>query len=247
MARELLQHPALMAELRNYLQSYRGEFFFGNTAADVQTISGQTRESTHSFDLPLRKSDQSPWEKLLTTHPTLSYAIKLSPEQGAFIAGYICHLQADWMWVEEIFVPVFGLSSKLAAFPKRLYLHNVLRAYMDRQIQPALNNGVWESFQQIKPDKWLPFVADSCLQEWIDCLAGQLQPGREIKTVDVFSKRQGIPPGEYTRLISSDQLMNEEIFSHISRDKLKEFEQRLLAANLSLLQAYLQDVLSLVD
>lgn len=220
------------------LSEYRAEFLLGNTAPDVQVISGQPREATHFFTLPLRLNERLPWEGLLSDHAALAHPGQIPPAQAAFIAGYLCHLQADYLWATDIFVPVFGMRSEWESFSRRLYLHNVLRAYMDREILPELNNGTGSSLVRATPEGWLPFVQDSYLYEWRDLLTAQLMPGAKSQTVEVFARRQGIPPEEFYRLLSSPERMDQELFAHLPRQQLEAYHQRILIENLSLLEHY---------
>ncbi len=163
---EVLQHPSLEPAVRRLLEDQRGEFLFGNTAPDVQVVSGQPREITHFFDLPIHPNDPPAWLHMQQRYPELSGRTALLPSRRAFLAGYMCHLQADWNWVMKIFMPVFGLRSHWETFGKRLYLHNVLRSYLDREYLPNLSNGSTACLGSAQPDGWLPFVDDRYLLEW---------------------------------------------------------------------------------
>lgn len=239
-AEELLSHPGLALEARSLLGAQRGAFLLGNTAPDVQVISRQARQETHFFDLPLRPGTRPPWEELLAEHPSLAQAHALPEPQAAFLTGYLCHLQADWLWVKGVFVPVFGLRSRWETFPRRLVLHNVLRAYLDRQILPSLTNGTGSSLVSAEPAGWLPFVADEHLRQWRDYLAGQLRPAASIQTIEVFATRQGVAPEEFYRLIDSEDEMERQVFTHIPRQSLEDYHQRLMDENLQLIHAILQ-------
>jgi hypothetical protein len=208
----------------------------------VQVISRQPRQDTHFFDLPLRSVKRTPWQQLFSAYPSLRQADRLPPAQAAFLAGYLCHLQADWLWVKEIFVPVFGMHSPWGTFPQRLYLHNVLRAYQDRQILPSLTNGTSASMRQAAPVGWLPFVEDEHLRQWRDLLVSQLRPEAPSQTVEVFAARQGIPPDEFYRLLDSEEAMEREVFARVPRQTLDLYRQRLVAENLSLLEMYLRSI-----
>lgn len=241
-AEELLQHPALPAKISSFLDKHQGAFLFGNTAPDVQVVSGQPREATHFFRLPIRSADQYAWEVCLHEHPDLAKCLRMFTAQAAFLAGFLCHLQADWIWVSDVFVPYFGLYKMWGTFPQRLYLHNVLRSYLDRDILPALSNGVRSHLGKAIPKHWLSFVRDEHLLQWRDFLSGQLQPGAKIKTVDVFARRQGISPDEYYDLLNSEEQMDQQVFAHIPRESLERYRQRLVEANLGLLREYLGDL-----
>ena len=238
-AENLLGHPDLSETARSFLLQNRAAFLFGNTAPDVQVISGQPREATHFFELPIHAADQPAWDRFLKTHPSLASPGVLPAAQAAFLAGYLCHLQADWLWVLQVFAPVFGPACSWASFDHRLYLHNVLRAYLDRDIPLALPDGMSALLSAAVPMRWLPFVDDLHLCTWRDKLAGQLQPGAAVQTVEVFAVRQGLSPAAYYRLLASDDNMDEEIFSRLPRQNLDAYRQQLIAWNVRLLKGYL--------
>jgi hypothetical protein len=235
LAEELLEGNGLRAAQKALLEEEQGAFLLGNVAPDVQVISGQARQETHFFTLPIRHNRLTPWETLLQSHPQLADLANLPTAQAAFLAGYLCHLQADWLWITEIFVPVFGMRSTWGTFERRLYLHNVLRAYLDQSLLPDLDHGIGLRLQQAAPERWLPFVGDADLHHWRDFLAGQLQPGGKTWTVEVFANRQGHSPEEYYRLIGSEEAMEQSIFSHLPRQTLDDFRLRLVRENRKLL------------
>lgn len=237
-AYELLEHIELPTKIRSQLTSNINTFLFGKTAPDVQVVSGQSREATHFFTLP-PDSKTPAWERLIATYPALADASTLPEGQTAFLAGYFCHLQADETWITELFLPIFGPDADWADFRKRLYLHNVLRIYLDKQVLDTLPPETSTHLQATSPNNWLPFVEDMHFSEWRDYLAEQLLPGAAVHTIDVFADRQGLAPEEFMDILSSDVQMEEEIFTHISRNRLGEFRQNLLAKNLQLLQTYL--------
>ena len=238
-AQDLLRGPALTEPARRFLAGQPGAFLFGNTAPDVQNLSGQARTATHFFDLPIHPGVEAPWELLLKQHPRLSHPEHLSAAQAAFIAGYLCHLRADWDWVQEIFFPVFGPLSTWGTFRQRLYYHNVLRAYLDIRLLPELRDGMADRLEAVEPAGWLPFVADRHLVAWRDLLSPQFRPDAAAQTVEVFAARQGIPSADYYALLNSEASMQAEIFSHLPYPRIEAYRQRLLAASARLVEDYL--------
>ncbi|MBP1693351.1 MAG: zinc dependent phospholipase family protein [Chloroflexi bacterium] len=241
-AEEILKQPDLPGQSGTFLQSHRGAFLLGNTAPDVQTLSGQDRQATHFFDLPIIGGEIPPWSRLLSVYPELTQPGLLSGDQAAFLAGYLCHLQADWNWVIRIFSPVFGPGSHWRNYRHRLYLHNVLRSYLDSQILPELVPHMASDLSQAAPDRWLPFVDDYYLVQWRDLLAGQLCEGCQANTVEVFAARQGVSPQDYYDLLQSEERLELEIFSRLPRPGLVEYRQNLLMDNVLLLANYLEGV-----
>lgn len=242
-AQDLIAHPELSPDIRGFLQEHAGPFLLGNTAPDVQGISGQSRRATHFFNVPIQSGAQVPWERLLVEYPSLIHSSDLKPARAALIAGYFCHLQADWLWVLNIFRPVFGPDQSWDTFSKRLYLHNVLRAYIDRDVVQSLSRELMNTLIPIEPAGWLPFIQDVHLNEWRDYLVYQLQPGKDVKTVEVFASRHGIEAHEFYTLIQSEARMEEQVFNRLARQRLVAYRRQLLDQNLELLQDYLDATL----
>ena len=69
-AKEFLELPGLSPEVRQSLQAELPAFLLGNIAPDVQTISGQPREATHFFPVPLGRAPPA-GERLLAEYPAL--------------------------------------------------------------------------------------------------------------------------------------------------------------------------------
>lgn len=240
-ADELLEQSRLDPKVRNLLNKYSNEFMFGNTAPDVQVVSGQTREDTHFYTIPPEDSTPA-WRHMLVAHPELVNIGHLQPGQYAFLAGYICHLQADEKWIVELFLPIFGPDADWADFQQRLYLHNVLRTYMDQQVITTMPADTSARLQSSYPDNWLPFVEDRHLLEWQEYLATQLKPGAQVKTAEVFAQRQGLPAEDFTEMLKSESRMDDEIFIHLPRERLVEFRASLVAENVQLINNYLETV-----
>ncbi len=239
LAEDLLVHPELPATIRTLLVEQRSAFLMGNTAPDVQNISGQSRELTHFFDLPIWPRTCPAWEKMLIQFPGLSHVNAMGAAQVAFLAGYLCHLQVDWWWVLKIFAPIFGPTALWSTFSQRLFLHNVLRSYLDQDCLDRLPLGIDRSLQTVIPSSWLPFVQDEYLEQMRDWLVSQLQPGASVQTVEVFAQRQGISPQAYYDLIQSETRMEEEILSRLPVRLLEFYREQVIDENVGLLKSYL--------
>jgi hypothetical protein len=237
-AEDMLEHPRLMPSVRRVLDQELPAFLFGQVAPDVQVISGQKRESTHFYSLPARPEAVPPWERILQYYPELN-CDPAKPQKCAFIAGYLCHLQADWFWSGRIFEPYFGPRANWKDFRERLYLHNVLRAYLDFGVLQTLNGEVRTGLSRATLQDWLPFVEKHHLQTWRDFLADQLKPGAAIQTVEVFAARQGISVEAYYQLIQADDEMQRQIFDFLPRQCLDDYHAMLINANLALMNDYL--------
>ena len=238
LAQRLLDDAALPAAIRDRLRAQRGAFLFGNTAPDVQTVSGQLREATHFFVIPWT-SEPRPHKALFELHPYLGFPKNLPSDQAAFIAGYICHLWLDVVWVRDIYLPGFGPDAHWGAnLHERHVYHNILRAWCDRHDQGRLNGAIGTVLSLINPINWLPFTADRYLVQWRDVLAPQFQPGANIRTVEVFAGRGGVPPEKFHQVLDSPVEMDRHIFAHASPEKIEKFYRDGYAQMAELIAAY---------
>jgi hypothetical protein len=227
-------------ETRCFLRQNRAAFLFGNTAPDVQVISGQLRQATHHFPYPIPAGQPPPDQVMLAAYPQLQDCQRLSPAQAAFIAGYLCHLHADWLWVAQIYSPIFGPGACQGEISRCAYLHNVLRAYLDRRVIPLLLQDTGACLEQVSPAGWLPFTEDRFLCQWRDFLASQLKPPVVVQTVEVFAARQGLSVEAFYRLLDSEERMEQEVFIHLSRSQLDAYRARLLQESVLRLRRYLE-------
>jgi len=247
LAEEILRGDVFPPTVRRLLIQQRSSFLLGNTAPDVQTVSGQRREETHFHTVP-RTSLPAPrcpgererpaYEALFAAHPVLACAELLTPAQAAFIAGYIAHLLLDELWIDDIFrryfLPDWGPRRE------RLFLHNVLRTWMDRRDQQQLNGNLATELREAKPRGWLPFVSDEHLRAWRDWLAEQLTPGHSVRTAEVFAQRMGVPAAEVEAVLTSPQRMEKRVFHHIPQTALQSFHDTGYAHSVALIARYLK-------
>ncbi|GBL19241.1 hypothetical protein EMGBS3_09470 [Anaerolineaceae bacterium] len=160
---------------------------------------------------------------LLQAHPQLA-APGLSSAQRAFVAGYLAHLALDELWLREIFQPVFGPEAGWEDFGERLFLHNVLRTYLDERDRPLLPASMAALLAAAEPAGWLPFASDTDLCSWRNFLVQQLQPGATAQTVAVFAQRMGRTPQEFEALLGAPAELQARIFSRISEAQLDGFQ-----------------------
>jgi hypothetical protein len=238
-AEQILMSPDLAEMVRIRLaenERVRGAFFFGHIAPDVQVVSGQPREATHFYTLA--RTNRCPaYERMLATHPKLAQPSTLPAAQAAFLSGYMAHILLDELWVREIF-PLFGPQQTWGDWRERLLLHNVLRAWLDRQGLPRLRRDISALLRQAQPDDWLPFAVDADLRHWRDLVADQFEPGATIRTVEIFAKRAHIPDTEFAALLKPD-ILETRVFKHISPVALEEFHARAAVRARDLITHYL--------
>ncbi len=236
LAEEILRGDDLVPAVRHFLIQQRGPFLLGHTAPDVKTVSGQDRHESHFYTIP-PTSDRPAHELLFDAHPSLAHAESLSPSQAAFIAGYIAHLLLDEIWLADIFRRYF--LQDWGVLRERLFLHNVLRVWMDCRDQRQLNGNVAVALRETEPRGWLPFVSDEYLRTWRDWLVEQLNPGQRMQTAEVFAQRMGISATEMEAVSRSPQQMEERIFCHVPRDVLQSFHDIGYEQSVALIDWYI--------
>ena len=237
-APEILSCPELSPEAAAALQAEWPAFLFGNTAPDAQTVSGQPREATHFFRVPMQTA-QPAGPQMMASYPALSVRPALPAAQAAFIAGYLAHLEFDQIWIRDIFQPFFGEQPVWGSFRERLYLHNVLRAAVDADDLACLGPAVAQDLTSAAPDGWLPFVDDHHLHAWRDLIADQLSSGAG-RTVEVFAKRSRVDPAEFAALLASPEQMEQRVYSHLPPGRLAAYRERALAGSARIISAYWQ-------
>ncbi|HIE38026.1 MAG TPA: hypothetical protein EYP77_02975 [Anaerolineae bacterium] len=241
MAQETIESGWLTPSAQHLLEAERGPFLLGHTAPDVQTVSGRPRHETHFYTIP--PGDDAPAHRaLLAAYPELGRRDRLTPSRAAFLAGYLAHLLVDEKWWREIFHPFFGPQAGWATWEERLFLHNVLRTWLDRQDQARLDGGEAETLRGVEPQGWLPFVRDEDLQAWRDLLVEQLRPGRAIRTAEVFAARMHLPTEAVERALESPEQMA-RIFRHVPPARLGTYRADALRHSAELLNEYLAPIM----
>ncbi|MCU0520184.1 MAG: hypothetical protein MUF84_05790 [Anaerolineae bacterium] len=170
-----------------------GAFLLGNTAGDVQSITGQPRLETHFYSLSdLQHSPAA--GRLLSAYPELSDPALLSPPHAAFLSGYLVHLVWDQIWAEDIFIPLYRDAEFWPDRVARYVHHNALRIHLDRESYDSLDRArLVRLLDGVTPARWLPFVADVALEDWRDWLVEQLVDPDRVQTAAVFSERMKTP------------------------------------------------------
>jgi hypothetical protein len=236
LAEEMLRGDDLSPAARRLLLQQRGPFLLGHTAPDVKTVSGQGRHESHFYTIP-RTSERPAYELLFEAHPSLARAKSLPASQATFIAGYIAHLLLDEIWLDDIFRRYF--LQDWGPLRERLFLHNVLRVWIDRQDQQRLNGSVAMALREVEPRNWLPFVSDEHLRAWRDWLVKQLSPGQSMQTAEVFAQRMGVSAAEMEAVSRSPQQMAERVFCHIPRAALQSFHDVGYERSVVLVERYI--------
>ena len=237
-AEEILEDSRLNATVRSLLFDCFPAFLFGNVAPDVQAVSSYTREDTHFFSIDNVEKNVA-YKEMLSKHKELSNVRRLSPVRSAFVAGYLAHLLLDQAWIIEVFNPVFGQNVNWGEFRERLFLHNVLRTFLDQRDYDRLPSDIHQKFAlNLSTTQWVPFVDNKDLYRWYKFLLEQLTDGLSSRTIEVFAARMGVKPEDFEEILLDDVVMEQRIFSRMSRIGLDEFRQRALDNIIVMLNDY---------
>lgn len=223
LAQQMLRQGDLSTVTRRLLDRQQGPFMLGHTAPDVKTVSGQKREESHFYTIP-RSSNRPAYQILFDRHPELARADALSPSRASFVAGYVAHLLLDELWLDDVFQRYF--LQDWGPLGERLFLHNVLRTWVDRRDQVRLNGTLAQTLQQAEPDDWLPFVDDRHLRAWRDWLIEQLTSDRGMETAKVFADRMGVPAAEVEAVVQSPGQMGRRVFRHFPGSAMTSFWEK---------------------
>ena len=237
-ANTLIYQSGYRHGIKDVIKTYQSTFLLGHVAPDIRVISGQAREDTHFYKFPSSDTDLLPWERMQKMYFTCDGIAQADIEYAVFLAGYLCHLQADWLWIKSIYEPYFISNAYWGTFTNREYMHNVLRSYLDLQVVKSMRSETLYNLAQANPKSWLPFIAVNDLFAWRDFLVNQLKPNAPIQTVEIFASRQGISVENYYRLLKNEDEIQDQIFNHMPKDLIEEYWQELLAKNTSLLNSF---------
>jgi len=200
----------------------RAAFLMGAISPDARAVSGQPREETHFFTIPI--TDPRPAHiTMLETWPAIA-----SPSnriQAACVAGTITHLVMDQTWVELLVMPslfIDGMAWSPAHDNWRLYC--ILMTYLEYQAARRVPSGTTSLIAGGKPNTWLPFVADRVLGDWCRLVAKAIKQGGPRQVSSALAKTCRLKPEELEAIVLSESEMDAQAFSSVPPDRLTAFE-----------------------
>jgi hypothetical protein len=188
------------------LRAHLGAYYLGNTAGDVQTVTGQPRIETHHYRLKhLRDAAFDAVAAMLTAYPQLADPYALDPAHAAFLSGYWLHLIWDEVWAREVFMPLYYDAPRWPDWQTRVLHHNALRVILDQRAQAALRDRpeIVTQMREARPTGWLPFAPDAALRRWRDWLTAQLADPEEVETQRVFAARMEVSEAQFAQVVDA--------------------------------------------
>lgn len=237
-AERVLGDSRLPAALRQTLTQDRGAFLLGNTAGDIQSVTGQSRVETHFYRLSALGKPPA-CEALFTAFPELTNPRRLSLSRSVFLSGYLVHLIFDEVWAREVFIPFYQDATRWMDRLSSSIQHNALRVYLDHQAQRALlqRPHLLDCLRHVRPRHWLPFADDEALCHWRDWLVAQLTEPQNAETSQVLAARMGITPAELDAVVRGIEEGTEGLDAGLL-ERLTLYEQRALAESVTMLSCY---------
>jgi len=153
---------------RSYVFDHLGAYYLGSTAPDIRAMTRWPREQTHFAPLSVEEVGTGT-KTMFRMHPELQE--EMSPASQAFLAGYVCHLAADEVWITSVFRNHFDTAEASRLTDDQIEANiwdRAMQLDMDRQALPQISGGA-------HPEKWLscsdqdvsmPFFEDGLLTEW---------------------------------------------------------------------------------
>ncbi len=223
-AQRLLADPALPPNVRDLLHAQRPAFLLGSVAADARVNSGSQRADTHFYRYEAAITEH-PWRVMLAQHPVLQQAKDAA--QMAFLAGYVGHLAVDEYWSVNMLPHFHNRAWGTRDF--RYFMLHILLIYMDERDLALLGDWQAAALSSARPDGWLPFMPDAKLRDWRDFIAGQITPGSESRTLQIFGARIHRTPGEFRAVLDEPKQMQTNLWQHIAPEELARIEQAMYA------------------
>ncbi|NQW22097.1 MAG: zinc dependent phospholipase C family protein [SAR202 cluster bacterium] len=233
---------------RSYVFDHLGSFFLGSTAPDIRAMTKMPREQTHFAPLSVEEVGTGT-RTMFQMHPELSEA--MSPASRAFLAGYVCHLAADEVWITSVFRPHFDTSQEESRLTDNQVEANIwdraMQLDLDRQALPQISGDT-------HPEKWLacsehdvsmPFFKDGLLTEWKD----------RVGRFQVWEFTWERLKGALNRLYRDDEDVQktvgrflegmprslEQVYEKVPEGEVSAYQKRALAATIAQVREFVLD------
>jgi hypothetical protein len=236
----LLSRPPIQAAFPALAgKGAQAAFLLGAIAPDVRAIGGQAREATHFFSIPRQPGSDAVGE-LLSAWPELANVGALSPEQAAFVAGYVTHLVMDEVWVELIVMHgLFVEGQPWGVDHPNWWLYSLLMTYLEYRAAARLPADTPDLLRSAEPQGWLPFAADSDLIAWRDHVAARIGRGGARLISEGFAYTNGLTPEALEAIVLSEEQMDSEVFTIIPRSQIDAFDVTVSRRNEAVVRRYL--------
>ena len=232
---------------RSYVFDHLGSYFLGSTAPDIRAMTKMPREQTHFAPLSVEEVGTGT-RTMFQMHPELREA--MSPASRAFLAGYVCHLAADEVWITSVFRPHFDTDEESRLTDDKVEANiwdRAMQLDMDRQALPQITGDT-------HPEKWLacsehdvsmPFFENGLLTEWKD----------RVGRFQVWEFTWDRLKGALNRLYRDDEDVQqtvgrflegmprslEQVYEKVPEGEVSAYQERALAATIAQVREFVLD------
>ncbi len=232
---------------RGYVFDHLGAYYLGSTAPDIRAMTRWPREQTHFAPLSVEEVGTGT-STMFRMHPELQE--DMSPASRAFLAGYVCHLASDEVWITSVFRPHFDTAEDSCLTGDQVEANiwdRAMQLDMDRQALPQISG-------DSNPEKWLacsdnnvsmPFFEDGLLGEWKD----------RVGRFQVWEFTWERLKGALNRLYRDDEDVRktverfldgmprnmEELYQKVPEANVSAYQERALAATITQVREFVPD------
>jgi len=232
---------------RGYVFDHKGAYYLGSTAPDIRAMTRWPREQTHFAPLSVEQVGTGT-KTMFSLHPELRE--DMSPASQAFLAGYVCHLAADEVWITSVFRRHFDTAEDSRLTNDQVEANiwdRAMQLDMDRQALPQLSGCA-------NPENWLscsdhdvsmPFFEDGLLTEWKD----------RVGRFPVWEFTWDRLKGALNRLYRDDEEVQttverflngmpgnmEQLYQKVPEADVSACQERALAATITLVKEFISD------
>ncbi len=238
-AQRLLKDDRIPTNQRNFLLAHSDAFLLGNIAADARVGSGMPREHTHFYQYG-QTITEHPWLVMINQNPDL--LTPFSPEQQAFVAGYVAHLSVDEYWSKHMVAPHFmGKEWDTRSVQFKIYMLHIILIVMDERDFTRIERWQYDRLASAKPNRWMSFITDHDLSVWQNLIAIQIHPQGKSETLEILGKRVVKTPQEIRALLDSEPDMQYNLWQYIPKVVLANVEVGMYAHAREQMVCYLHD------
>ncbi len=232
---------------RGYVFDHLGAYYLGSTAPDIRAMTRWPREQTHFAPLSVEEVGTGT-STMFRMHPELQE--DMSPASRAFLAGYVCHLASDEVWITSVFRPHFDTAEESCLTGDQVEANiwdRAMQLDMDRQALPQISG-------DSHPEKWLPcsdhnvsmpFFEEGLLGEWKD----------RVGRFQVWEFTWERLKGALNRLYRDDEDVQktverfiegmprnmEELYEKVPEANVSAYQERALAATIAQVREFVPD------
>ena len=233
---------------RSYVFDHLGSYYLGSTAPDIRAMTKLPREETHFAPLSVEEVGTGT-KTMFRMHPELSES--MSPASQAFLAGYVCHLAADEIWITSVFRPYFDTSLEDRRLTDDQVEANIwdraMQLDLDRQTLPHLNgeNHPKELLACSDQDVSMPFFEEGLLTEWKD------RVGRFMVWEFTWDRLKGALNRMYRddsdvqrtvdRFLEGMPRSLEQVYEKVPEAEVSAYQQRALAATIEQVREFVPE------